>query len=116
MTDKILVLVTCGNAREAEEIARSLVERKLAACVNVLPGLTSWYWWENKLTQDREILLIIKSSRDFFGELEKEVLRLHSYAVPEVVALPIVEGSANYLNWIDQSIRSSDGSRVRSDE
>jgi periplasmic divalent cation tolerance protein len=107
MTDKILVLVTCGNAREAEEIARSLVERRLAACVNLLPGLTSWYWWENKLTQDQEMLLIIKSSRAVFGELEKEVLRLHSYAVPEVLALPIVEGSANYLSWIDESLKSS---------
>jgi len=106
MTDKILVLVTCGNAREAEEIARSLIERRLAACVNVLPGLISWYWWENKLTQDQEILLIIKSSREVFGELEKEVLRLHSYAVPEVVALSIVEGSMNYLGWIDQSLKS----------
>lgn len=107
MTDKILVLVTCANAKEAEEIARSLVDRRLAACVNMLPGLTSWYWWENKLTQDQEILLIIKSSREVFGELEKEVLRLHSYAVPEVVALPIVEGSANYLSWIEQSLKTS---------
>src|SRR5262245_24662723 len=116
MTDKILVLVTCGNAREAEEIARGLVERKLAACVNVLPGLTSWYWWENKLTQDQEMLLIIKSCRDLFAELEKEVLRLHSYAVPEVVAVPIVEGSANYLSWIEQSLRSSAEKGMMSDE
>jgi len=111
MTDKILVFVTCGNAKEAEEIARSLVEKRLAACVNMLPGLTSWYWWENKLTQDQELLLVIKSSREVFGELEKEVLRLHSYAVPEVVALPIVEGSANYLDWIEQSLK-----KVMSDE
>ena len=105
MTDKILVLVTCATANEAEEIARNLVDKKLAACVNVLPGLTSWYWWENKLTQDQEVLLIIKSSRGVFGELEKEVLRLHSYAVPEVVAVPVVEGSVNYLNWIEQSLK-----------
>jgi periplasmic divalent cation tolerance protein len=110
MTDKILVFVTCGNAKEAEQIGRSLVEKRLAACVNVLPGLTSWYWWENKLTQDQEILMVIKSSREIFRELEKEVLRLHSYAVPEVVALPIVEGSMNYLSWIEQSLRKSDES------
>jgi uncharacterized protein involved in tolerance to divalent cations len=72
MTDKIVVFVNCANAKEAEEIARSLVEKRLAACVNVLPGLTSWYWWENKLTQDQEILMVIKSSREMFGELEKE--------------------------------------------
>ena len=110
MTDKIVVFVNCANAKEADEIARSLVEKRLAACVNVLPGLTSWYWWENKLTQDQEILMVIKSSREMFGELEKEVLRLHSYAVPEVVALPIVEGSVNYLSWIEQSLKKSDGS------
>ena len=108
MTDKIVVLVNCGNQKEAEELARSLVEKKLAACVNVLPGLVSWYWWENKLTQDQEIMLVIKSSREVFPELEKEIRRLHSYAVPEVIALPIVEGSANYLNWIEESLKSSD--------
>jgi periplasmic divalent cation tolerance protein len=108
MTDKIVVLVNCGNPKEAEELAKSLVEKRLAACVNVLPGLVSWYWWENQLTQDQEILLIIKSSRASFPELEKEIHRLHSYAVPEVIALPIVEGSANYLNWIEQSIKGSE--------
>src|SRR5262249_19201061 len=105
MTDKIVVLVNCGNKREAEGLAKSLVEKKLAACVNVLPGLVSWYWWENKLTQDQEIMLLIKSSREIFPELEKEIRRLHSYAVPEVIALPIVEGSLNYLTWIEQSMK-----------
>jgi len=105
MTDKIVVLVNCGNSKEAEALAKSLVEKRLAACVNVVPGLVSWYWWENKLTQDTEVLLIIKSSRGNLPELEKEVLRLHSYAVPEIIALPIVEGSVNYLNWMEQSLR-----------
>ncbi|PYV43943.1 MAG: hypothetical protein DMG06_08625 [Acidobacteria bacterium] len=104
MTDKIVVLVTCGNQEQAERLAKSLVEKRLAACVNLVPGITSWYWWENKLTQDQEILLMMKSSRGKFAELEKEVLRLHSYAVPEVIALQIVEGSENYLNWIDESL------------
>jgi periplasmic divalent cation tolerance protein len=110
MTDKIVVLVNCGNSTEAETLAKSLVEKRLAACVNVVPGLVSWYWWENKLTQDNEVLLIIKSSRGNLPELEKEVLRLHSYAVPEIIALPIVEGSVNYLNWMEQSLRKSDAS------
>ncbi len=108
MTDKIVVLVNCRNQKEAEGLARSLVEKKLAACVNVLPGLVSWYWWENKLTQDQEVMLLIKSSREIFTELEKEIRRLHSYAVPEVIALPIVEGSADYLNWIEESMKRSD--------
>jgi periplasmic divalent cation tolerance protein len=110
MTDKIVVLVNCGNSNEAETLAKSLVEKRLAACVNVVSGLVSWYWWENKLTQDNEVLLIIKSSRGNLAELEKEVLRLHSYAVPEIIALPIVEGSVNYLNWMEQSLRKADAS------
>jgi len=110
MTDKIVVLVNCGNSNEAETLAKSLVEKRLAACVNVVTGLVSWYWWENKLTQDNEVLLIIKSSRGNLAELEKEVLRLHSYAVPEIIALPIVEGSVNYLNWMEQSLRKADAS------
>jgi periplasmic divalent cation tolerance protein len=104
MTDKIVVFVTCGNLKEAEQLAKSLVEKRLAACVNLLPGVSSWYWWENKVTQDQEILLVMKSSRPRFAELEKEVLRLHSYGVPEIIALPVVEGSANYLNWIESSL------------
>ncbi len=105
MTDKIVVLVTCGNQEEAVKLAKSLVEKRLAACVNLLPGISSWYWWENKVTEDHEILLVIKSSRTKYAELEKEVLLLHSYAVPEVIALQIVDGSSNYLGWIEESIK-----------
>ena len=105
MTDKIVVLVTCGNREEAGKLAKSLVEKRLAACVNLLPGISSWYWWENTVTEDHEILLMIKSSRTKYAELEKEVLRLHSYAVPEVIALQIVDGSGNYLEWIEESLK-----------
>jgi periplasmic divalent cation tolerance protein len=83
------------------------VEKRLAACVNQIPGISSWYWWEDKVTEDQEVLLVMKSSRERFDELEKEVLRLHSYAIPEVIALPIVEGSKNYLNWIEDSLKGS---------
>jgi periplasmic divalent cation tolerance protein len=105
MTDKIVVLVTVGNSQEAVLLAKSLVEKRLAACVNLVPGVSSWYWWEGQVTEDQELLLIMKSSRDKFAELEKEVIRLHSYAVPEVVALQIVEGSQNYMNWIEVSMK-----------
>jgi periplasmic divalent cation tolerance protein len=105
MTDKIVILVTVGNSKDAALLAKSLVEKRLAACVNLLPGITSWYWWEGKVTEDQEVLLMMKTSRDRFPELEKEVLRVHSYAVPEVVALQIVEGSKNYLNWIEGSLK-----------
>ena len=105
MTDKIVIFVTVGNAKEAALLARNLVEKRLAACVNLLPSVTSWYWWEGKVTEDQEVLLMMKTSRDKFEVLEKEVLRMHSYAVPEVIALQIVEGSKNYLNWIEESLQ-----------
>jgi periplasmic divalent cation tolerance protein len=107
MTDKIVVLVTVGGSEEAAQLARSLVEKRLVACVNRVPGISSWYWWEDKVREDQEVLLIMKSSREKFAELEKEVVRLHSYAVPEVIALQIVEGSKNYLSWIENSLKGS---------
>ena len=105
MTDKIVVLVNCSTSDEAKNIGKYLVEQRLAACVNIIPMMQSWYWWEDKVTQDNEVLIIIKTSRKKFSKLEKEVVRLHSYAVPEVDALQIVEGSSNYLNWIDSSLQ-----------
>ena len=104
MTDKIVVMVMAGDSAEASQLAKDIVEKKLAACVNLLPAITSWYWWEGKVTENQEVLLIMKTSRGKFVELQKEVERLHSYAVPEIIALPIVEGSANYLNWIEESV------------
>ncbi|MCI0421673.1 MAG: divalent-cation tolerance protein CutA [Acidobacteria bacterium] len=109
MTDKIVVFVTVGSSQEAGALARSLVEKRLAACVSLLAGVASWYWWEDKVTEDQEVLLMMKTSRDKFAALEKEVLRLHSYAVPEVIALQIVEGSKNYLAWMEDSLKDVDG-------
>ena len=105
MTDKIVIFVTVGNSSDAALLAKSLVEKRLAACVNLVPGISSWYWWEGKVNEDQEVLLVMKTSRDKFAALEKEVLRLHSYAVPEIIAVQIVEGSKNYLNWIEESLK-----------
>ena len=104
MTDKIVVLVTSGKREEAEQLANRLVELRLAACVSIIPNVASFYWWEGKVTRDDEFLLIIKTSRPRFEAVRKEVQRLHSYIVPEIIALPIVEGSEEYLNWIDESL------------
>lgn len=104
MTDKVVVLVNCSNQEEADQIGKQLVAKRLAACVNIVPGVRSWYWWEEKVVADNEVMVIIKTSRERLNDLEKEVVRLHSYAVPEVIALPIVNGSQNYLNWIDFSL------------
>jgi periplasmic divalent cation tolerance protein len=104
MTDKIVVLSTCGSAEEAEKIARRLVEMRLAACVNVLAGVRSFYRWKDAIENSTEWLLIIKTSRTRFDGLRAELERLHGYDVPEVVALPIVDGAPNYLNWLDAEV------------
>ena len=100
MTESIVVLVTCGSEEEALKIAHSLVEEHLAACVNLISPIRSIYRWEGKILDEREWLLIVKTQRQRFEELEKKVKSLHSYSVPEIIGLPIVEGSSSYLNWL----------------
>src|SRR5215813_3697232 len=100
MTDKIVVLSTCSSAVEAETIARRLVEARLAACVSVLPGARSFYRWKDAIESSSEWLLLIKTSRANFDDLRIELEKAHSYEVPEIIALPIVDGAANYLNWL----------------
>jgi len=98
------VLSTSSSKEEAEKIARLLVEERLAACVNVLPGLRSFYRWKGKVEDAAEWLLLIKSSRGQFDKLKTTLGKLHSYEVPEVIALPIVDGSKNYLLWLEGEI------------
>ena len=105
MTDKIAVLVTCGSAAEARKIGRALVETKLAACANILEApVRSIYRWKGRVESAKEFLIILKSSRKRFAAIEREVRRLHSYDVPEIIALPIARGSQGYLKWISQSV------------
>ncbi len=105
MTDKIVVLVTCGSSKEARKIARALVERRLAACVNILPGkVTSVYRWKGKAESAKDILLVIKTTRGRFATLQRAVRELHSYDVPEIIALAIADGSRDYLEWIADSV------------
>jgi len=112
VTDKIIVLVTCGSAKEARRIARALVEQKLAACVNILEvPVHSIYRWKWKVESAKELLLIIKSSRKRFRALQAAIKRMHSYDVPEIIALPIERGSRVYLAWLTESIRPSHLSR-----
>jgi periplasmic divalent cation tolerance protein len=105
MTDKIVVLTTCASEQDAERLARALVGEQLAACVNVVPQIRSFYRWKGELETAGEFLLIIKTSRDLFDALKLELERLHPYEVPEVLALPIVAGGENYLNWLGQNLR-----------
>jgi len=105
MTDKIVVLVTCGSAREAARISRALVEGLHAACANVIQApVKSVYRWKGRVESAKEFLIIFKTSRKRFAALEREVRRLHSYEVPEIIALPIFRGSRAYLNWIAEEV------------
>lgn len=104
MTDKIVVFSTCASAEEAERIARTLVEKKLAACVNILPAVRSIYRWKGAVEDGPEILLVIKSSRPLFDELQAEIGKMHSYEVPEAIAIPIVAGAESYLEWLDREL------------
>ena len=104
MTDKIVVLVTGSNARECTRIARSLLDKRLIACANLIPQVRSLYHWKGKIADEKECLMLLKSSRELFAALQSEVEKLHSYSVPEVIALPIIDGASNYLNWIGESV------------
>ena len=99
------VYITCANEAEALKIGTSLVEERLAACANILPGMISCYWWEGKVHQDRETVLVVKSRAALSGQLIEKVKALHSYEVPCVVFLPILEGNPEYLNWLGEETR-----------
>jgi periplasmic divalent cation tolerance protein len=106
MTDKVVVLVTCGSAKEARRVARAVVEQKLAACVNIIDArVQSIYRWKRRVESAREFLLVIKTTRRRFPVLQKKIEQLHGYEVPEIIALPIVAGAGRYLEWIADSVR-----------
>ena len=96
---------TCKDLRQANRIARTLVKEKLAACVNILPGVASIYAWEGKVEEGKEVLLVIKSRAALSKKLAARVQALHSYSVPEVVTIPIASGNPDYLRWVRESTR-----------
>lgn len=103
--NKRIVLVTCPSVALARKIARAVVEKRLAACVNVvLSPVESVYTWNGKVERAREYLLVMKTTATVLAELENEVKRLHSYDVPEFIALPITEGTDKYLSWLGESV------------
>lgn len=104
MTDKIVVLVTGSDADECARIARHLLEKRLIACANLIPQIRSLYTWEGKVADEKECLMALKSSRGLFAALQAEIEKQHTYSVPEIIALPIIEGSPNYLSWIAESV------------
>ena len=104
MTDKRIVLCTAGSEEEARKIAHSLVEQCLAACVNIVPHIESVYRWQGKVESSREWLLLIKTTVDRFAVVRDAIRELHSYDLPECIAIAIEDGSADYLEWIGESV------------
>ena len=102
MPESLVVFVTCGSEEEALKIAHALVEERMAACVNLMSPIRSIYRWEGKIWDEKEWLLIIKTQTGRFEDVEKKVKSLHSYSLPEVIALPIIKGSSSYLNWLKE--------------
>ena len=100
MTDALVVFCTCENQSQALEIANALIETRLAACVNILPAVHSIYRWQGKVENAEEVLLLIKTTESQYSALEESIRHLHRYDTPEIVALPIVQGSEKYLAWL----------------
>jgi periplasmic divalent cation tolerance protein len=96
----LIVFVTAGNREEAVKIVRTLLEEKLIACGNIVDPVSSLFWWQGEIEEEKEALVIMKSHEKLFKKLSKRVTELHSYDVPEILALPIVDGSPSYLDWL----------------
>ncbi|MBI5213491.1 MAG: divalent-cation tolerance protein CutA [Nitrospirae bacterium] len=101
--EAIVVYITAPNEEEAAKIAKVVVEERLAACVNIVKGVRSIYSWQGKIEDDAEVLMIAKTQRHLFEALKKRLKELHSYTVPEIIAIPIIEGSEDYLNWLKEA-------------
>jgi periplasmic divalent cation tolerance protein len=101
----IVVFITCAKRTEAKKIADALVSSRLAACVNIIPSVESIFRWEGKIDNAKEVLLVVKTRQGLFSKLVKKVKSMHSYEVPEIIALPIVCGEPSYLKWINRSLQ-----------
>lgn len=104
MAEHILVMTTVGNEEHAADLARALVERRVAACVNIVSSVRSLYRWKGKIEDESELLLLMKTRADRYTALEKALQELHPYEVPELIAVPIESGSTAYLSWVDENV------------
>jgi periplasmic divalent cation tolerance protein len=103
----VVIFITCANRNEADKIANELVAQKLVACVNIVDKVNSIFWWQDKVDSANEVLLIAKSKKSLMEKIIRQVKSQHSYQVPEVIALPIISGNKEYINWINESVRRS---------
>jgi periplasmic divalent cation tolerance protein len=101
MTKALVVFVTAANRKDADKIAQALVKEKWAACVSIVPEIYSRYGWEGRIEYDKELLLIIKTNAKFYKRLEQRIRELHTYSVPEILALPVIFGNPAYLKWLN---------------
>ena len=102
----IVVFITAKGAEEAEKISKTLVKRRQAACVNIIPEVSSCFWWKDKLESSKECILVVKTRDSLLPDIIKSVKKIHSYSVPEIIALPIIGGNPDYLDWIDSEVIS----------
>ena len=100
----IIVYCTCPDAQVAEQLAAGLLEKRLAACINIVSGVTSHYLWQGKLEKEAEHLLLIKSTNRCYSALEEDIKKMHPYELPEIIAVPIDRGSPEYIQWIQESV------------
>ncbi len=104
----IVILVTTSNKKEARRIAVELLKKRLAACVNIIDKIESFFWWQGKVELSNEALMVIKSKKEKLAAITKLIKSMHSYEVPEIIALPIISGEEKYLRWIGESLRQPD--------
>jgi periplasmic divalent cation tolerance protein len=101
--EEIVAFITASDEKEAAKIAKALVEAKLAGCVNIIKDIRSIYNWQGKIEDEKEVLMVVKTQKILFDSLVKKVKELHSYTVPEIIALPIIQGSEDYLKWLEEA-------------
>ena len=101
----IVILITTATAEEAQRISKVLLEQRQAACANIVPQVSSLFWWQDKLDSAQESLLIVKTKASKLSEIVRTVKKLHSYQVPEVIALPVIGGNQDYFDWIDKEVK-----------
>jgi len=104
--DYAVIMITCSSEQEAGKIKKALLEKRKVACVNIVSRVNSFFWWEGKIDSCPEVLLLAKTKIKAFKEIVKLVKKIHKYEVPEIIALPIVEGNKDYLNWIKKTVHS----------
>ena len=105
MSNYIIIYITTASVNEAKKIGRALVEEKLAACSNIISPIRSIYSWQGKICDDKEALMVLKTRKRLFKQIVKRVEKLHSYDVPEIIAMPIIEGSSKYLSWLNEETK-----------